>query len=118
MALQTFTIKEKLPSWNTIAGGGKWAYKKAKDTWQGFTYESALEAKLKPITEYPVDVSVHAKWKHNRCHDIDSCYVKPIFDQLVYMGILKDDSLEYVDRVTYSGEIGADEDCVIITLCN
>jgi len=36
---------------------------------------------------------------------------------MVTSKILPDDNLKYVDRVAYSGEIGAKKDEIIITIC-
>ena len=64
--------------------------------------------------KFPVKIHVHARWKEKRKHDIDSLLFKPILDQIVSSGILPDDSLEYVESVTFSGETGTGKDEMIV----
>ncbi len=64
----------------------------------------------------PVELCIHARWKENRRHDIDSLYAKAIIDQMVVDKIIPDDNLNIVQRVSFTGETGQDTDevCVLI----
>lgn len=50
-------------------------------------------------------------------HDIDSLFsAKPVMDVLVTRKIIPDDNLSYVSQVTFTGEIGADRDELVVTI--
>lgn len=118
MSFQSFTIKEKPLSWNTVARKHYRVYQKLFNAWKQYTFYAVKEAGIEKIQSYPVSISVHCRWKQKRVHDIDSILYKPIQDQLVSMGILTDDSLQFVDSVAYTGEIGAKNDEMIVTICS
>lgn len=111
-----FTIPLKPITWNTIAAKNRWTYKKIKDQWQAQTLYAIREAQIKPIRGSKVEIGIHARWKQRRLHDACDLYAKAIIDQLVYSGILEDDSLEYVERVTFSGTIGQPRDEMVVTI--
>jgi len=116
MPFQSFIIPSKAMSWNTVARKHYRVYQKIYLQWKQATFYAAKLANLKPIVQFPAIVSVHCKWKMKRVHDIDSILFKPILDQLVTMGIFPDDSLQFIESVAYSGEIGAKEDEIVITI--
>lgn len=103
-------------SWNAIACKHFRVYSKIMNSWRWFTLEALSKVKKEKFT-YPVSIHFHAKWKMKKVHDIDDLYGKAVVDQLVASGFLVDDSLEYVRSVTYTGEIGADKDEMIVTIC-
>lgn len=114
--LAHFTIPLKPITWNALVGRNRWTYKKIKDLWQANTRYAILEAKMAPVNGFKVEIGIHAHWKQKRRHDIDDLYGKGILDQLVYSGILEDDSLEYVTKVTYTGKTGCKKDEMVVTL--
>ncbi|OGJ58298.1 hypothetical protein A2635_05255 [Candidatus Peribacteria bacterium RIFCSPHIGHO2_01_FULL_51_9] len=112
----TFTIPKIAVSWNTLKAKSHWYYTNAMRDWKQATWVAVRQAKLKPIKQYPVQMHVHATWKAHRRHDIDSLYLKAIPDCLVDMKILVDDDLTHLASVTYTGETGAKEDTLTITI--
>ena len=109
------TIPYKPISWNVLARQNHWKYTKMFNEMKQMTWY-AIRAGKKEVFTSPVHIYVHARWKQKRRHDIDSLCFKPILDQIVADGILKDDSIEYVKSVTYTGETGADKDEIIVTI--
>lgn len=116
LMLQTFTISAKALSWNKLCTAHWRVYSRLANEWKYLALEAIQKAKIKPCTVFPIEVSIHCKWKAKRVHDIDSLYCKAICDQLVASKIIPDDSLEYIDRVAFSGETGCKKDEVIVTL--
>lgn len=58
----------------------------------------------KPIENYPVEIK--ATWHfENKKRDLDNCSLKNILDSLVKIGILKNDNLNCIRRITYESVI-------------
>jgi len=108
-------IELKPISWNVLARKNHWKYPEIFNDWKTMV-SYAIYATKKTKFKNPVNIAIHAKWKEKRRHDIDSLMIKPVIDQLVTEGILMDDSLEYVQSVTFTGEIGAKVDELIVTI--
>ena len=113
---QTFTIDMKAVSWNTLARKNHWTFSKVFHAWAEATYEAVKAARIVPVTQYPISIEVEAHWRHKRRHDVSNIVLKPIEDQLVTMGILKDDSLEYVTSVSFRGKTGCPRDELVVCL--
>ena len=118
MPLQTFIIEDKIESWNALIGKHFRSVDKIKSYWKMLTIGALNKYKILPVREFPCEVSIHCKFKHKTKRDIDSLYVKSIIDQIVSSKILPDDNLEFIDKVSFSGETGAKKDQVIVTICS
>lgn len=115
--LQSFTIPAITVSWNILARQNRWKYKTINDEWHKLAAYAILRARIKPVTAFPVHVHFHARWKKKMRHDIDSLFsAKPVMDVLVTRKIIPDDNLSYVSQVTFTGEIGADRDELVVTI--
>jgi hypothetical protein len=114
--IQKFEIPLKCISWNKIAAKNRWTYMKIKDEWQQATFYAIKQAKLTPVTIFPIKLMFRAMWKQKRVHDVDSLYAKATVDTLVFAKIIPDDSLQYLSIVTFTGETGADRDGLIVTI--
>ena len=112
----TFAIDIKVLSWNSIACKHWRVYKAAADEAKQVTMIAIRNAKLKPIKEFPVSIHFHAKWKNSNKRDVDALYCKAVLDQLVNDKILPDDSLPFISKVIYTGEIKAEKDELIVTI--
>ena len=117
MPIQTFVIEDKIESWNALVGKHFRKVITIKNYWKVLTIKALNEYKIVPVTSFPCEVSIHCKFKYKIDRDIDSVYFKSCLDQMVKSGIFPDDSLKYIDRVAYSGEIGAKKDQIIVTIC-
>jgi hypothetical protein len=113
MPQNSLHIQLKPISWNVLARKNHWIFTSTFDEWKQATFKAARAAKMLPAPG-PCTVHVHAKWKWKKRHDIDALCTKPVFDQLVAMGIFPDDNLGFIKAVTFTGEIGADEDALIL----
>lgn len=116
MPMQTFVIHAKAISWNSVACKHWRVYSKLANEWKMITLAALNKAKVKPCTVFPIEISVHCKWKSKKIHDIDSLFTKSIVDQLKASKIIPDDSLEYVDKISFGGEVGAKSDEIIVVL--
>lgn len=106
-----FIIPLKPISWNVLARKNHWLYTKVFNEWKQATWAAVKEAKLEKCRfSTPALIVIICRWKQRRRHDIDSIVAKPVIDALVGMGILEDDSLEYVFEVRYEGQTGAKAD--------
>ena len=107
----------KAPSLNKSYAGRHWSKRKAEaDEIHELVFIEVLNNKLKPIKEFPVDVTVVAYYKQKRRHDSGNVSSKEIIDGLVMAKILPDDSTEYLRNSTTRAVIGANEDKVEITI--
>lgn len=68
---------------------------------------------LRPVTSYPVQVTITLRTLHRR--DIDNV-VKPLLDALVDVGILKDDDWAHVSRIIVQHEPVAHSSSVWVTV--
>lgn len=100
MESTTITIKNyKCPSWNELYSQKHWTKRKEMaDLAHLLVYTACNQQKVKPITSYPVHITVTAYRK--REIDASNCNAKLLEDGLVHAGILKDDSPKYVDSMT------------------
>lgn len=119
MATLTVRIPLKPISWNVLARKHYWEYVRTFDEWKRAVRASAGAmrdgAEERPLI-FPVKVTFHCRWKQKRRHDVDSVVAKPVLDELVAMGILPDDSLAYVREASFTGEVGADADEMVVTV--
>lgn len=116
MPSQTLILPAKADSWNVLVGKHFRSVVKIKDYWKMLTIQAIQKYNIKPVTSFPCQLSFHCNFKFKKVRDVDAVYCKSICDQLVTSKIIPDDSLAYVDKVTYSGMIGAENDEIIITL--
>lgn len=114
--LTRFKIHKKPISWNLLARKSHWTYKKIADEWKEATFYAIKSQHIQPIRTFPVTITIVARWKFKKRHDIDALFAKSVLDTLVTSGVLPDDSLEYVSSVSYEGETGAKEDSMEITI--
>ena len=110
----TFDINLKVLSLNNLLRKNKWTCKRATDEAKEAAFYAIKQAKLKPIKQFPVVITFHAVWKNKIRRDVDDLFTKPIVDQLVRSGILPDDSLAYVSKVVFTGEIGMKRDHLVV----
>ncbi len=113
---RSFIIPIKCVPWNQVATKSYWVYSKIGNDMKLATLYALKASKLPVVSHYPVTMHYHIKWKQKRRHDLDSLFLKHANDQIVASGILIDDSLEYVSKVIYTGETGADRDEIIVTI--
>jgi|CXWK01.1.fsa_nt_gi hypothetical protein len=116
MPSQTLILPAKADSWNVLVGKHFRSVVKIKDYWKMLTIQAIQKYNIKPVTSFPCQIEVQCRFKFKKQRDVDSIYFKACQDQLVTSKILPDDCLQYVDKVTYSGMIGAENDEIIITL--
>ena len=70
----------------------------------------------KEITPFDSRVSIHIHSRRKRLVDADGVSAKAAIDGIVHSGLLKDDSSEYVEEVSYSQEKiqkGEEEETII-----
>lgn len=67
----------------------------------------------KPVKKYPVDISYTIVKKSKHKGDSDNMVAKVFTDGLVAGGILKDDSTDYVRRVSYELQYGEEDKTII-----
>ena len=106
----------KIIPWNQLIGKHWSVVKRVKDELAKATLAELIKNKIKPHKTFPCTVHFHIRWKEKRRHDIDSVCVKHALDQIIRMEIVPDDSLEYIERVIYTGETGCERDEVEITI--
>lgn len=87
-----------------------------KDEMGILAFFAIKEAGIRPYMS-PIEIEVHAKKRHKRKFDLDNLYFKAVQDQLVELGIVKDDTLDHITKISYTGEVGADRDGLLVTLC-
>ena len=103
-------LKDERPwSWNKMYSGIHWSKRAAEAERvhslmfleiKGFFSETAVEL---DIFENRVDINMKVYFK-NRPFDSDNCCVKPYIDGLIGL-LIKDDTREYVRRVSTQSEI-------------
>jgi Holliday junction resolvase RusA-like endonuclease len=112
-------IEAQCPMWNNVLTklARHWGAKKEIfDDIKELTHWAIYQNPNKQQFKERVDVLVIAKYKDKRRRDSDGICVKPILDALVDDKILKDDSTQYVRRVTTEAQIGADKNEIIIII--
>lgn len=118
LKMQRLRIDLRPVSWNKQVRKNRWAYKKVSDEWKIGTTSALVSQKLIkfPPEAFPLAVAVIAHWKGRHKHDIDSLYVKPVFDTIADFGIIPDDNIKFIERVTYYGRVGEAEDFLEIIM--
>lgn len=111
-----FTVDIKVKSWNDIACKHWRVYKAAADEAKLCTVAALNRAKIPKLTKLPVAIHFHARWKRKGRRDIDALYCKAILDQMVKSKILPDDNLNCVLSVTFTGELEADRDELLVRI--
>lgn len=110
----TFTIQTKAIPWNQLVRKNHWTVSRIFNELREATHYASLSI---PPMLGPLELSFHFKWKEQRRHDLDSVCVKPIIDQLVDDGlIIGDDDLTHVIKVSFTGEVGAAKDEIVVSL--
>lgn len=101
----------KCPSYNESYAGRHWtARKEEADLIHSLVIAAVRRDKIKPITQFPVDIQIIAYYKHKIRHDSCNVSDKEIIDGLVMAKILPDDSTPYVRWCSTLAIIGAEED--------
>lgn len=114
--MQSFIVPLKPVSWNTIAAKNRWAYMSIKDEWLRASNWAIKQAKLRPVTQFPIEIHIEASWKGKRSHDLDNIYMKATIDALKKAGIIPDDSLAYVQKICITGQSNQPHDQLKVTL--
>lgn len=63
---------------------------------------------LQPIKEYPVTIMVK-KYVKTKNTDIDNIRIKGLIDGLVEMGILRNDNMNYIDKIILEAEVNKEK---------
>ncbi|WP_407453518.1 RusA family crossover junction endodeoxyribonuclease [Methanobrevibacter sp.] len=100
-----FTIHGRLSSLNEYTlscRANMYGANSLKKKNQKLIFEAIREAKLKPITNYPVTLKI-TWYEPNKRRDIDNITfaTKFIQDALVEMGMLEDDSQKYINGLEH-----------------
>ena len=74
------------------------------------------EQKIKPVTNYPVDIVITAYYKYKHRRDSGNVSNKEIIDGLVMAKVLEDDDTRFVRYVTTLAKIGQKENKVIVEI--
>lgn len=64
---------------------------------------------MKPIERYPVTIVV-TKYVKTKNTDVDNIRIKGLLDGLVEMGILKNDNMNYIERVILQAEVSKEKE--------
>jgi Holliday junction resolvase RusA-like endonuclease len=116
--MQILHINEPFISANLFYSGVHWSKrKKVADYWHELVYLSCLEQKIKPVKSYPITINYACLVKNKR-RDIDNIMatIKLINDGLKYAGIIKDDSISYVNEINIK-VIAGNKDNIILSIC-
>lgn len=107
----TIPVPEKVSS-NAIYSGMHWAKRKAL---ADLYHNSLIEYRNERITDYPVTLSFIFNWK-SRALDCSNTFfcAKLLEDALVQMGVLKDDSPQYVFEVSVISQKGERDEVTIL----
>ena len=91
-------------------------FQEAKNEWTWVLKEALEGATVK--FEAPVQLTIVINWKVNRRRDPDNVAkaCKPLFDALVSVGILPDDSAEVIGAPTYVDTVAPSCPCTILQL--
>lgn len=106
----------KCPSRNDSYAGQHWTKRRKKaKTIQALVFAECKKQNIQPV-EQICDIEVVAYYKYKIRRDSDNVSSKEIIDGLVLAGILKDDSVEFVRKVTTLAKIGQKKDKVVVKL--
>lgn len=103
----------KIPSWNLLYSGKHWSIRKEMAEYAHISVREALIGKHATMYSYPVKITISAHLK--RTIDPDNVCSKLVIDGIKMMGILKDDTPQYVSSVTVR-VIKAKEDKTVIDI--
>lgn len=117
-ATMRIAIPLKPQSWNVLVRKHYRVVQAFKNEWDTAVFFQVKKDKLLPVRIYPVALDIEAHWKFKKRHDIDALCTKFAVDALVRAGILLDDDLSHVSRVTFTGKIGQPIDELIIDIKN
>jgi len=97
-------IEGKCPTWNQIIfkTARHWGLKKKIfDDWKEIVHWAVYQVPNKPDLPFKkkVELSFLVEYKDKRRRDVDGICLKPIIDSLVDSGVLKDDSVKFVDSL-------------------
>lgn len=99
-----------------------WGRKKVIfDLWEELVFWYSKTAENRPEVlpfDLPVFIRVTGRFKDKRRRDLDGFCLKPIIDGLVRAGVLKDDSMDYVESIMIVGKNGQEADETVIELLN
>jgi Holliday junction resolvase RusA-like endonuclease len=110
------------PSLNKWYAGSHWSKrKKLADDWHLAIFIICKQDKIKPIITYPVTITTKSYYKKKKEMDTSNVFPanKLAEDGLVKSGILKDDTIKYVNRhIVEVPEFGHHEDRTVIIVDN
>ena len=115
----TLTLPLTAPSLNDWYSGVHWSVRKnTAELWHEEVAVACMQAKIKPITKFPVKITTHSFFKTRHRRDVSNTATAPklIEDGLVKKGIMPDDNLEYVVSHTLLMTIGHDKNETVITI--
>ena len=99
--LMKFKIDLKLHNWNEIIGYGRankyYANSKKQQEMKNISY---FMIGLPKITDYPVQM-IFTWYVKNRGQDLDNKCVKSILDQMQIQGILENDNMKHINKITH-----------------
>jgi Holliday junction resolvase RusA-like endonuclease len=72
---------------------------------------------LQPIKKYPVTIKIK-KYVKNKNTDVDNIRIKGLLDGLVEMGILKNDNLNYINKIILEAEVSKEKTGLDIEIIN
>ncbi len=114
----SITLPEKV-STNRIYSGVHW---RKRQEWADLYHEEFLPIKGKiKVAEYPVVITYDFFFKKNALDTLNCAMMaKMLEDGMVAVGILKDDSPEYVSKsvITSKAVKNLGEDKVLVTICS
>ena len=120
MRSQTFVIKGRLDGMNTIIDTNrrhKMAGAKEKKRQQRICTEAIRDYDVQPVQSYPVYITIW--WREpNMRRDPDNIASgkKFIFDALQETGVLQNDSMKEIGRITETFEVDRANPCVVVTI--
>lgn len=68
---------------------------------------------IQPIKEYPVIIKVK-KYVKTKNTDVDNIRIKGLIDGLVEMGILKNDNMNYINKIILEAEVSKEKNGIDI----
>jgi len=121
MKMQRVMIDLKPISWIANKRKSYRDYKKVSSEWKIATTIALVRQKPLPFPKeaFPLMVAVIAHWKGKKKYNIDSLFVRPVFETFTDFGLIPDDNVEYLGRVTFYGKLQEPKDFLeIIMLSN
>ena len=111
-------IKGACPNWNQVitATARHWGAKKAIfDEWKEIVKWTIYQIPNKPELPFKkkVELLFLVEYKDKRSRDVDGVCLKPLLDSLVDSGVLKDDSVKFIDTLHIKLVIGTEDKITI-----